>query len=88
MKAKLIVKSSKLLEELKDYAMRIATTNLLLAKFVTIQELNRTGLLLTPKQAQEEAEKLSERMIDCNLIQNGIIVPGMLEHIMEVAECH
>lgn len=87
MKAKLIVKSSKLNEELRDYAVRIKSTNLLLQKFLIVQELNRTGLLLTPKEAERQAQVLSQNMIDCNLIQNGVIVPGMLEHILEVAEC-
>jgi len=84
MKARAISKSVKLHSELKDYALRIANTNLLLSKFITLQELNRTGLLLTPKQAKEQAEEMSKKMIDCNLIQNGLLVDGMLEHILEV----
>ena len=70
--------------ELNAYARNIFCTNLILEKFETLQELKRTGLLLTRAEAKERASRTSQNMIDCNLIQNGLIVEGMLEYIMEV----
>ena len=73
-----------LAKEFNQYARNIFCTNLLLEKFETSQELKRTGLLLTRAEAKERALRTSQNMIDCNLIQNGLIVEGMLEYIMEV----
>lgn len=77
-------KNKLLAQEFNEYACNIFATNLLLEQFETTQELKRTGLLLKPEEAKRRAQKTSEKMIDCNLIQNGLLVPGMLEYIQEV----
>lgn len=77
------LEAKRLQAELQEYSSNIQASNLLLRHFVTMQELRRTGLLLTLKEAEEKATEISEKMLDCNLIQNGLIVPGMLEYIQE-----
>ena len=73
----------KLALEFKNYSENIRRTNSILQKFIFIQELKRTGLLLTTKEAEEKAQALSQNLLDCNLIKDGLIVAGMLEYIQQ-----
>lgn len=70
--------------ELRDYAKNIFKTKNILKEFEFNQELNRNGIWLTEKEKEKRASKTLKTLIDCNLIQNGLIVPGILEYVNEV----
>lgn len=70
--------------EFEEYKNNILETERLLQKFEFQQELNRTGLWLEQKEIERRASNTLKGLLDANLIQNGIIVPGILEHIQEV----
>jgi hypothetical protein len=74
----------KLNEELSNYSKNIFETEKLLQRFVFQQELKRTGIWLTADEVKRQASHYIKCLLDSNLIQNGLIVPGMREHIEEV----
>lgn len=73
--------------EFETYKNNIFQTEKILQNFEEAQELKRTGLLLTKKEKRERASNTLKMLLDSRLIQNGLIVPGMLEYINEVAAC-
>ena len=70
--------------ELTTYAKNIFETEKLLQRFEFNQELKRSGLWLSPDEIKQRASHTLKMLLDCNLIQNGLIVAGMKEHIEEV----
>lgn len=74
-------------KEFETYKNNIFQTEKILQNFEEAQELKRTGLLLTKKEKRERASNTLKMLLDSRLIQNGLIVPGMLEYINEVAAC-
>lgn len=73
--------------ELRKYAANIFETEKLLQKFEFNQELKRSGIWLEVEEVKRRASFTLQKMLDCNLIQDGLIVAGMLEYIKEVVEC-
>ena len=69
--------------EFETYAKNIFKTEKILQDFEEAQALKRTGLLLTKKEKEEKASNTLKMLLDRRLIQNGLIVPGMLEYISE-----
>ena len=69
---------------LKEYARNIFATEKLLQKFEFQQELNKNGVWLTVEDTKKRASRTLQNLLDANLIQNGVIVPGILEHIQDV----
>lgn len=69
--------------EFETYAKNIFKTEKILQNYEEARELKETGLLLTEKEKQEKASHTLKMLLDCKLIQNGKIVPGMLEYILE-----
>lgn len=72
-------------KELENYAKNIFQTEKILQKFEFQQELKRSGLWLNKAEIKRRASRTLKMLLDNNLIQNGLIVPGMLEYISEVA---
>lgn len=72
-------------KELENYAKNIFQTEKILQKFEFQQELKRSGLWLNKAEIKRRASRTLKMLLDNNLIQNGVIVPGMLEYISEVA---
>ena len=70
--------------EFKEYRDNIFLTEKILQKFEFNQELKRTGVWLTKEETKQRASNTLKNLIDCNLIQNGRIVAGILEYINEV----
>lgn len=71
-------------KEFEKYKENIFQTEKLLQKFEFQRELKRTGLWLDVAEIKKRASNTLKGLIDSNLIQNGLIVPGILEHINEV----
>lgn len=74
-------------KELENYAKNIFQTEKILQKFEFQQELKRSGLWLDIAETKRRASHTLKMLLDNKLIQNGLIVPGMLEYISEVAAC-
>lgn len=70
--------------EFERYKTNIFETEKLLQKFEFNQELKRTGVWLSVEETKQRASNTLKMLLDCNLIQNGLIVAGMKEHIEEV----
>lgn len=73
--------------EFENYAKNIFQTEKILQKFEFQQELKRSGLWLDIAETKRRASRTLKMLLDSRLIQNGLIVPGMLEYISEVAAC-
>ena len=71
-------------QSFRNYASNIFATEKLLREFEFKQELKRTGIWLSVEEIKARASKTLQCLLDTNLIQNGLIVPGMLEHIESV----
>ena len=69
--------------ELSRYAFNIFQTEKLLQRFEFQQELKKSGIWLTPDEIKARASHTLKCLLDCNLIQNGLIVSGIKEQILE-----
>lgn len=73
--------------EFETYKNNIFQTEKILQKFEFQQEFKRSGLWLNKDEIKRRASNTLKMLLDSRLIQNGLIVPGMLEYINEVAAC-
>ena len=69
--------------ELKSYSKNIFSTEKILQKFEFHKELKRTGIWLDIPEIKSRASHTLKLLLDSNLIQNGLIVDGVLEYINE-----
>lgn len=74
-------KNREIQQELWEHYNNILMTNELLKKYVIAQEIKDTGLLLTPIEAEERAQKFSQDLIDSNFIIGGLLLPWVLDEI-------
>lgn len=76
--------NKRLYKELNRQTSNISKTFRLLERFEFYQELKRTGIWLKPDELKIRASHTLKHLTDSNLIKNGLIVPGMIEHILQV----
>lgn len=73
-------------EKLSEYYLNLKATMKLLREYCYFKAAANEGLLLTEKDRQARAEVFYNNLLDCNLIRNGLLVPGVLEEIISVTE--
>ena len=76
-------KRRELAKELNEYSKNIFETEKLLQKFEFHQEMKRTGMWLSIEETKQRASNTLKNLLDSNLIQNGVIVPGIKEYLLE-----
>lgn len=75
--------NEKLTDEFVAISENLRQTRIVLEKYEFYRELKKTGLTISKKEMKRRAEIAEQQLIDCNLIQNGLLVPGILEVIKE-----
>lgn len=73
-------------EQLMEYRANLRATMKLLKEYCYFKAVLVENLLLTEKDMQQRAELFYNKLLDCNLIKNGLLVPGVLEEICNVIE--
>lgn len=76
-------KKSSYQNELVEVAQNLSITNAYLRKYVEVIMLEETGLFPTFSEIEERAQDFSQKLIDANLMINGLLLPGVLDGLQE-----
>lgn len=58
----------------------------LLKEYIYFKTVTDEGLILTEKDKTQRAESFYNNLLDCNLIQRGLLVKGVFEEITSIIE--
>ena len=73
-----------LTEELEASWEKMRAAKKLIAEYEYFKAAREEGLLITKKERQQRAEATYNLWLDCNFIQKGEIVPGVLEYMTDL----
>jgi len=73
-----------LTEEFMSYQKAMKATLELLGEYEFYKAIKDEGLLITEKEKKKRARATYDLWLDCNFIQKGAIVPGVLEVVADL----